>query len=42
MVKVFFHTIRTALKGKNSLPLEAKLFPLTEVPISKRDAIEEN
>ena len=42
MVTVIFHTIRTAYKRKNSLPLGAKFFPLREVPILKRDAIGEN
>ena len=32
----------TVLKGKNSLPLGAKSFPVRDVPIWKRDAIEEN
>ena len=39
MVKVIYQG--TALKGKNA-PRVSNFFPLREVPILKRDAIEEN
>ena len=32
MVKVIIHTKETALKGKNSLLLGTKFFPLREIP----------
>ena len=35
MIKVIFHTLRNCLSG-------SEFFPLREVPILKRDAIEEN
>ena len=41
MVKVIFHTIRNCSYRKEFAPSGSKLFPLREVPILKRDAIEE-
>ena len=42
MVKVIFHTIRNCSQRTEFTPSESKFFSLREVPISKRDAIEEN
>ena len=42
VVKVIFHTIRNYSYGKEFAPRGSKFFPLREVPILKRDAIEEN
>ena len=40
MVNVIFHTIRNCSKREEFAPSGSKFFPLREVPISKRDAIE--
>ena len=37
-----FHTIRNCSYRKEFAPSGSKFFPLREVPILKRDAIEEN
>ena len=44
MVKVIFHTIKNYSKRKEFAPSGSgsKFFPLTEVPILKRDTKEEN
>ena len=43
-VKVSFHTIRNSSKRREFAPefSGSEIFPLREVPILKRDAIEEN
>ena len=41
MIKVIFHTIRNCSQRKELAPSGSKFFPLREVPILKRDAIEE-
>ena len=41
VIKVIFHTIGTA-HMKEFAPSGSKFFPLREVPILKREAIEEN
>ena len=42
MINMIFHTIKTANKGKNSLPLGANCFLYEKFPFLKKDAIEEN
>ena len=42
MVKVIFHAIRNCSKRKEFDPSGIKFFPLREVPILKKDAIEED
>ena len=42
MVKVIFHTIRNFSKRKEFAPSGSKFFPLREVPILKKNAIEKN
>ena len=42
MVKVVFHAIRNCSLRKEFAPSGSKFFPIREVPIMKRDAIEEN
>ena len=42
VVKVIFHAIRNCSYKKEFAPFVSKFFPLREVPIMKRDAIEEN
>ena len=41
MVKVTFHLIRNCSFRKEFAPSGSKFFPLREVPISKRDAIDD-
>ena len=42
MVKVIFHAIGNCTLRKEFAPSGNKFFPLKEVPVMKRDAIEEN
>ena len=42
VVKVIFHTLRNCSHRKEFAPSGSKFFPLREVPILKRGAIEEN
>ena len=42
MVKVIFHTISNCSERKEFPPSGSKFFPFREVPILKRDAIEDN
>ena len=42
VVKVIFNTIRDCFSRKEIAPSGSKFFPLKEVSILKRDAIEEN
>ena len=42
MVKVLFHTIRNCSYRKEFAPSVSKFFPLREVPVLKRDEIEDN
>ena len=42
MVKVIFHTIRNYSYREEFAPFGSKFFPLREVPILKRDTIDEN
>ena len=42
MVKVIYHTTKNCSERKEFAPSGSKFFPLREVPILKRDTIEEN
>ena len=42
VIKVIFNTIRNCSLRKEFAPSGSKFFPLREVPILKRDSIEEN
>ena len=42
VVKMIFHTLRNSPLRKEFAPSGGKFFPLSEVPILKRDVIEEN
>ena len=42
MVKVIFHAIRNSSKRQEFAPSGSKFFPLGDVPIMKRNAIEES
>ena len=42
VIKETYHTIRNCSQRKELAPSGSKFFPLREVPILKRDAVEEN